>query len=563
MMTRNCGDTLGAVLENLKANRIDVIIGDNGSTDGTIEIAEQYRKDPVRAVEHIPFDGVFRLGEQLKWKEEVRKRVNSEWIIHLDGDEIIESPRPGESLRRFIQRQHDAGKSVIDCDEFVFVPRSEEESFIGTRFPETMCYYYHFSRDARPLHRLIRNEAVTGEWGDSGGHIIAADAGSLAGEKARLRHYIGLSLDALRRQYLSRSFSAEDLRKGWHFNRIPLNENFIQPPDPSRLLNLSSDGWRTDCPECRHLIFAETGEFHPPNLPNREPEHPPMPFIVGVGRSGTTLLRLIMDAHPDMAIAPEAHWLVPGIRYLEQNPWSLDGLWEVLSAHHGWDRMPFTKENLSRFFEAEQGIAPFFRAMYQSYAADLNASRCGDKTPIHNLSMLKIAEHFPEARFIHIIRDGRDVALSYRNADFGPGSDPRKAAMLWTGRIAFSRTQAEFLPHYMEVKFEDLILNTRRVVESIDAFVGLDFHPQQLNYFHTAKERLTEAHHQSPQRSEETWKRMNHYFSKTTSDPDPGRIGRWKREMSDGDRVAFEAVARDLLADLGYEVGDRPRNTPG
>jgi len=558
IMVRNCEDTIGSVLEHLKTNQIKVIIGDNGSTDRTLRIVDRNRNNPVLDVEHIPFDGAFRLTDQLKWKEAIRERVDSEWIIHQDGDEIIESPRRGETLRQFIQRQHEAEKEVIDCNEFVFVPCSDDENYAETDFLERMHHYYHFAPESRPLHRIIRNHRKYRGWLDSAGHHITMDGDSIADEKANLRHYIGLSLDSLKRQYLSRTFASDELRKGWHCNRVPTHENFIRPPDPSRLLNLQSDGWRTDTPETEHLIFAPTGGFDPPHLPKAEPGHPPMPFIVGVGRSGTTLLRLIMDAHPDMAIPPEAHWLVPGIRYLEENPWSLDGLWEVLSAHHGWDRMPFNKEKLVRFFEPEQGIASLFRTIYRSYAADLNASRYGDKTPINNLSMLKIAQHFPEARFIHLIRDGRDVALSYRNVEFGPGADPREAAMLWTWRIAFARTQAQFLPHYMEVKYEDLIHNSREVIEAIDAFVGLDFHPQQMAYHQTAKERLSEAHFQSNQQSEKDWKRLQKYFSKTTSDPDPSRICRWKREMTDEDVRGFEAIARDMLVDLGYELGHQP-----
>lgn len=554
IMTRNCEETIGPVLEHLKANQIKVVLGDNGSTDRTLEIVDKFRHDPVQEVNSIPYEGVFRLTQLLQWKESVRERIDSQWIIHQDGDEIIESPRPGESLRQFIQRQHKANRAVIDCDEFVFVPRSEEENYAGTDFRKKMHHYYHFAPGGRLLHRIIRNEQKFGGWVDSGGHKVTAEESSIAREKARLRHYMGLSLDSLRRQYLSRSFAGEELRRGWHFNRFPRNEHFIQPPDPNRLLNLQADGWSTSTKESQHLIFAPTESLTPPNLPPSDPDRPPMPFIVGVGRSGTTLLRLIMDAHPDMAIPPEAHWLVQGIRYLEEHSWSLDGLWEVLCAHYGWDQMPFDKEKLGRLFEPEKGIASFFRSIYQSYAADLNASRIGDKTPINNLFMLKIAEHFPEARFIHLIRDGRDVALSYRKVDFGPGSDPRQAAMLWTWRIAFARTQAQFLPHYREVKYEDLIRNTREVVESIDAFIDLDFHPQQMNYHQKAKERLSETHYRSPQQSEKDWIRLEKLFAKTTSVPDSSRIGCWKQEMSKEDVLAFEAVAGDLLVDLGYPL---------
>ena len=103
-------------------------------------------------------------------------------------------------------------------------------------------------------------------------------------------------------------------------------------------------------------------------------------------------------------------------------------------------------------------------------------ARWGDKTPGYIKSMREIQVYLPEARFIHLIRDGRDVALSVLKQDWGPQTI-EAAAEKWRSRVLRGRSQQPYLGFYMEVKFEDLVLHTERELRRICEFIELDFDP--------------------------------------------------------------------------------------
>jgi hypothetical protein len=162
--------------------------------------------------------------------------IHHDWVIHADADEILESPNGGESLREMIERLDGEGFDIIDCDEFIFVPfddASEPQDFVNE-----MRHYYHFSPVGRTQHRAQRRANALLSWSATGGHALPLEGRKLAPERIRQRHYMGLSLDHLRSQYLGRVFAGEDLQRGWHYNRVPTSQGFIVKPDVSRLLNL-------------------------------------------------------------------------------------------------------------------------------------------------------------------------------------------------------------------------------------------------------------------------------------------------------------------------------------
>ena len=153
---------------------------------------------------------------------------------------------------------------------------------------------------------------------------------------------------------------------------------------------------------------------------------PPAPFIVGVGRSGTTLLRLMLDAHPDLAIPTETHF-IPALLQVVETTGDREAALRLLAGAATW---PNLGVEIAAVAEAFSRLDPFTpggaaRAVFGLYAEAQGKPRWGDKTPPYRASMSEIARALPEARFIHIIRDGRDVALSYRGLWFGPGDDIR------------------------------------------------------------------------------------------------------------------------------------------
>lgn len=552
----NAALTLAAVLQHWHANGVQVHMIDHGSSDGTGTIIEQFVGAPVVEVRRIPFDGVFRWRQLLELKEEVLASIDADWVLHVDADEIYESPIPGESVRGMIERLSELGFDVIDCDEFVFVPQSVVSA--PANFVKEMRDYYYFAPPNRALHRAQRLGNATADWSQTGGHRLSLENRRLATERLRMRHYIGLSQNHLKSQYLGRVFDGGELRAGWHRNRVPITPDFIVEVDRSKLHNLDRDGLRTDAPETSHLIFRDVGRFKVPQPIRSDEPRKPLPFVVGVGRCGAMLLRMMLDAHPDLAMTPETHWLVGAIRQLAADPNAIENVRSAILKEAGWGDMGLTVAELNRILSRHdpQKPANTIRAIYGAYGARHKKMRVGDRTPLHSRSMCEIAAMLPEAHFIHVLRDGRDVALSYRDVWFGP-NDTSAAAVFWMWRLREARQQGQFLPHYMEVRFEELVSDPEPVLRAVGNFINLPYDPVQLNAHERASSRLMELTDVVRNGSFIRAEQRRNIFKLATRPPDLSRVGRWRNEMSPQDLAVFESIAGDMLSDLGYSRGGK------
>lgn len=283
-----------------------------------------------------------------------------------------------------------------------------------------------------------------------------------------------------------------------------------------------------------------------------------MPIIVGAERSGTTLLRMMLDAHPELAIPPETHFLPTLAELSAQDAEdSRDQTLKVITSSPFWPGMAIGEDALRREFEQ---IEPFdagaaARAFYRSYARRFEKRRWGDKTPSYALAMGQLQGLLPEAHFIHIIRDGRDAALSMQQTWFGLRSAADLASdwRLWVGR---ARSRGARLDHYIELRYEELVREPRSELKRVCEFIDLPFDAAMLEYHRGASERLEESGLARPPGgfapvSKEERLRP---FRRANSPPDPGRIARWRVEMPAVERREFERVAGDLLAELGYET---------
>ena len=297
----------------------------------------------------------------------------------------------------------------------------------------------------------------------------------------------------------------------------------------------------------------------------------PVPFVVGVGRSGTTLLRLMLDSHPDLAIPPETHFLNPLIQASGRLRWSPKTAARTLvrDERRRWNDFGLTEEEL---VEAYQQINPFnttdaVRGFYFLYASKFGKHRWGDKTPDYIRKMKKLQNHIPEARFIHVIRDGRDAGLSQNKRVIKRGKrDPvpaREMARRWRKRIVKSRLDAEEVEHYIEVRYEDMITDTEGVLRRVCDHIELDFDPVMLTYYEHAGERLQEMAGALPAKKgrpeREAGERIDAH-ALTTKPPQADRVAVWKTEMDPAENADFEEVAGYLLEDLGYETATPKEN---
>jgi Sulfotransferase family len=287
-----------------------------------------------------------------------------------------------------------------------------------------------------------------------------------------------------------------------------------------------------------------------------------MPVIVGSPRSGTTLLRLMLDAHSELAIPPETGFLTIGEAIEGQGDKLREGFFQALVSYSqpapSWADFEISTES---FWAALVDITPFnisdgYRAFYRLYAARHGKSRWGDKTPIYCRYLNEIRRVLPESRFIHIIRDGRDAALSLRHMWFSPGWAIETQASYWRDCVLSARRAGVGCNDYMELRYEDLILDPRKTLLRICDHISLSFEEAMLFYYERAPVRLRE--HKGRFLSDGTpfltqAQRLEQQ-QRATKPLDPTCVFAWKRSMDPDERRIFQLVAGDLLEELGYEV---------
>lgn len=277
---------------------------------------------------------------------------------------------------------------------------------------------------------------------------------------------------------------------------------------------------------------------------------PPL-ILLGVSRSGTTMLRVILDRSPDIAI-PDESFFVPLLarrhkRHVDRREF-LDDLsrlptlrtWGVSVA----DVAPLLGEGVST------GAA--IAAIYEAYAAEAGKPRWGDKTPMYMRHLSLLEQLFPAAQYLHLVRDGRDAALSFLQMPGGTSTrtwaHPKSAmsfACLWRGEVTAARALGRRVggARYLEVRYEDLVRDPPGVVASICGFAGLAFEPTMVDYAGSVD--VSAKPHQQ-----------------RLVEPPTAGVRSWRDEMSHDDARSFEAVAGDLLTELEYELLDTPTRLP-
>jgi hypothetical protein len=285
---------------------------------------------------------------------------------------------------------------------------------------------------------------------------------------------------------------------------------------------------------------------------------PPAPFVVGMNRSGTTLLRMMLDAHSQLTVPPETHFVPELIEACEDREVTPERLVELVASQREWGDFEMDADEVLAIFRSVEPLTAggALRAFYDAYAKREGKPRWGDKTPAYIHNMVEIQGSLPEARFVHLIRDGRDVALSVSDRAMKP-APMSTIAQRWKRRITKAREQAPRLDHYMEARYEDLILDTEGTLKRICEFSELPWDPGMLDYHERAEERLQEMARDLPAkggRLHQPAERRLETHAMTKEPPRSERVHRWKTKMSEADREEFESVAGELLAELGYEV---------
>jgi hypothetical protein len=263
-------------------------------------------------------------------------------------------------------------------------------------------------------------------------------------------------------------------------------------------------------------------------------------YIIGSPRSGTTMLQILLSNHPQVASTVEQtlfqHYVSPWLETWKTEVYNLET--------QGW------KLGLPILWKEDELVEVLKGFLEKAYGKILEtkpgATHILDKHPGYSLHVDTIRRFLPKARFIHMIRDGRDVAAStlaaHAKMGFGPNT-VSTAAQKWKTFLQAARTAARFGDDYIEIRYEEFLEGKAETYAKVLEFCGLPYEKEWIektlaaNTFEKMKESGV-----SP--DGKTKLSANRYYR--------GKAGGWQEDFSARDRYDFNRIAGDLLCELGY-----------
>jgi hypothetical protein len=277
----------------------------------------------------------------------------------------------------------------------------------------------------------------------------------------------------------------------------------------------------------------------------------PFVFIVGCARSGTTLLQRIVESHPQIAITPEMHWITD---YFRERKW-LAPEGRVTPAqvasmieHKRFRQFEFNAREFEDLLGPDRSVsyAGFLQGIFALYARNKGKPTVGNKTPAFVRRIPTLHGIWPEAKFVHLIRDGRDVCLSvlnwnhaYRTAGrYATWSDDpvSTTALWWKRKVQLGREGGRPLAPelYFEIRYEALVNRPEEECAKLCDFLGVAYDERMLRF------------HEGRIRTEPGLDAKQAWLPIT-----PG-LRNWRTQLPSENVERFEAVAGDLLDELEY-----------
>lgn len=285
-------------------------------------------------------------------------------------------------------------------------------------------------------------------------------------------------------------------------------------------------------------------------------------FVIGSPRSGTTMLRLMLTSHPQLLVPPECGfllWLQPqfggwgAVEFADAD--NIARFAHAVTAARKFDTWRLTRDEVAAAVAARtaRGYADACDAVYRLFAARAGKPEAiwGDKNNYYLAHVGALRALFPRARFLHIVRDGRDAACSYREVMALPSTSPYRPvlpvaigdiARQWAGDVRTIRDQLAILPaaDACEMRYEDLTADPARELTRICSWLGVAFAPAMLR-FHA-------ANRESGLEPAETldWKQ------RTLVPVSRATVGRYTELLGPDEAAEFVAIAGAELRDYGY-----------
>ena len=286
----------------------------------------------------------------------------------------------------------------------------------------------------------------------------------------------------------------------------------------------------------------------------------PFAFIVGNPRSGTTLLRHILDSHSEIAFLVESAWIM---NWFEKRLGISAGgvvspeLVPLLLSKHRLFRdldLGISAEEMYGWIQSnlECSWAKFISLLCDRYGQARGKPLVGNKTPSFVRRIQAMHELWPKTKFIHIIRDGRDVFLSARVKwkdrpsfrDFSTWSQDTvtTSALWWEWNVRLGREAGRQLPPdlYYEIRYERLVEDPKKECIQLCEFLGVSFETAMLRHHESFR-----ARHQPNGR----------VINARVALPITAGLRNWRSEMDVAELKRFEASAGTLLNELDYPRG--------
>ncbi len=270
------------------------------------------------------------------------------------------------------------------------------------------------------------------------------------------------------------------------------------------------------------------------------------PFlIIGAQRSGTSLLSRILNQHPGIAVPPESFFFntfgplrrfYGDLSLAENRDRLID---DALSTVKMREWSPRPSRTAVQAHIREQTLGGVFRAILDAWTETQHKGRWGEKTPHNALCWTDVHEALPEVPLLHIVRDGRDVALSLMASKFGPKT-VYAAAHRWRRYLrAIADIKSSIGPGQLhEIRYEELLQRPEEVLTGVCAFLGESYSPQMLEFY---KDSTAYSEYDAEHRN-------------LRNPLMPEKVARWRRKMAPAEVRVFESVAARELAAYGYTL---------
>ncbi|MGF1630389.1 MAG: sulfotransferase [Kiloniellaceae bacterium] len=274
-------------------------------------------------------------------------------------------------------------------------------------------------------------------------------------------------------------------------------------------------------------------------------------FLFGMERSGTTLLSMMVGAHSEIAVplATTGMWIDFGQRLaaygdLKQQ----DGLVRLVDDILGHERIKLWDAALDR----ERILDGLPLGDYGALLSRVHSEYARAKGKPHwaNIDiatldhMELVNEWLPTARFVQIVRDGRDVALSHQTMPYGSGNIA-DCAHAWAARVSVNAKMGRILgpERYCALRFEDLVGDSETTLRRLCQFLAVPFDPAMLHYAAMVEEKI-------PVDRRWLWPALD-------QPPQSSKVGLWHQAMTQSQRIVFEDIAAATLRQWGYETFQR------